>query len=201
MLKLQVKELELQRKELTLTQKTLEAQRQEMVEQNKTLQIQRFENTFFSLLDTFNGIIEVLEYENTHTLNKSTGRMVFHDYELEATIAHSIVDNVELNKWFQDKDTLFGPYFRMLYNILLFVERSEVIIQIDGYPNKSFYIHLLRDQLTSHELLFLACIGLYSEGKESFKEFSEKYTLLKMLDKVSPFMPFFEEQYDRSAFG
>ena len=79
--------------------------------------------------------------------------------------------------------------------------RSEAIVKIDGYPNKSFYIHLLRDQLTSHELLFLACIGLYSEGKESFKEFSEKYTLLKMLDKVSPFMPFFEEQYDRSAFG
>ncbi len=196
---LQRKELELQRKELSDTRQVLKNQQMEMTEQNKTLELQRFENTFFSLLDTFNGIIGTLVINENFTA-PVRGRSIFRDGQTKATLSRALSINNGIDQWFLRKDTVFGPYFRMIYNILLFIERSEFVLEKGNYPNKQFYVHLLRDQLTSHEVLYLACFGLRSGTKENFKGLIEKYSLLKMMDRGSDYMPFLEENYDTIAF-
>ena len=60
---LQRQELKAQRHELELTRNELELTRNEFEKQNTTLARQRFENTFFSMLTIYTGIVASLEFK------------------------------------------------------------------------------------------------------------------------------------------
>lgn len=69
-----------------------------------------------------------------------------------------------------------GHYFRHLYHIVRFAERSSL-----SDAEKVEFIKILRAQLTNYELLLLAYNGMHEYGKE-FRPLIEKYELLKSLN-------------------
>ena len=58
---LQKSELVLQREELELTRGEVRGQKEQLEAQNLTMKRQRFENTFFSLLELFSGMVNSME--------------------------------------------------------------------------------------------------------------------------------------------
>ncbi|MBV1916266.1 MAG: putative phage abortive infection protein [Pseudomonadales bacterium] len=65
-----------------------------------------------------------------------------------------------------------GHYFRNLYNIIKFVDQSDV-------DDKKLYINLLRAQLSTYELTLLFYNCLSPVGSKKFKPYIENYSLLK----------------------
>lgn len=69
-----------------------------------------------------------------------------------------------------------GHYFRNLYHIVKFVEKSPI-----GKKLRITYIKMLRAQLSNYEILLLGYNALHAYGKK-FYPFIEKYELLKNLN-------------------
>lgn len=67
-----------------------------------------------------------------------------------------------------------GTYFRNLYNILKYLDESNV-----KKEDKAVYSNLLRAQLSSYELLILFYNGLSERGESKFRPLMENYELLK----------------------
>lgn len=78
-------------------------------------------------------------------------------------------------------------YFRNLFHIVKFVERSPV-----AKKEKFEYLRMLRAQLSNYELLLIAYNGLHDYGKEFFP-LIEKFELIKSLNDETR-MP---EHYDK----
>ena len=189
---LQKSELALQRNELELTRREVRGQKEQLEAQNRTLKHQRFENTFFSLLNLFNSIVNSIEIKRSRMIGETpntmaSGRECFATFSLEFGHNYSIQRN-EHSDWgdrilcvtaYEEfaglRQALVGHYFRTLYNIVKFIATSEV-------ENKQTYINILRAQLSSSELtlLFYNCISKY--GSEKFKPLVEKFGLLENMD-------------------
>jgi hypothetical protein len=74
-LEAQTEALRLQKEEIAQTNKELQLQRDEMQEQNRTIMLQRFENTFFSMLEMQQKIVEGFVYTiKNHDGNGNTKR-------------------------------------------------------------------------------------------------------------------------------
>lgn len=180
-LKLQVDELALQRKELELTRKELKGQKQQLEQQNRTLSRQNFENTFFQLLSLYNELVTSLK-----TGSATTGRdcfMTFCNLYFRA-----VQESIKGGQRMTDKSLgeiysiQFAGFpkevsncFRLLYNILKFVDRSSMS---DG----KVYTNLVRALLTEDELL-LIFYNCYSEQGKKLKPLLERYSMLKHLNR------------------
>lgn len=176
----QADELEHNRNELALTRAELEGQKNQLTLQNKTLTRQRFENTFFQLLQ--------LHQENVHNTTVRSGdtdvsgRGAFvelYDHLRKAFVQATNQNRPEPVQWaysefFLHHQAYLGHYFRTLYNIVKFIDRSELT-----RDDKHFYIRLLRAQLSSHELLLLFYNGVSPWGVEKFNPLMREYRLLK----------------------
>lgn len=174
-LNLQLEQLKLQKKELADTRKVLETQQKEMAQQNKTLKLQQFENTLFSMIDNFNGIVEFIDYHNSTRGITLNGRAAIS--RIIASTSRSVINKPveDIVNWFKLFDVQFGPYFRTLYNILKFIDFSKV-------EDKELYIHILRDQLSEDEIYLLGLFGMRTDNNKKFKQIIEKYCLLRLLD-------------------
>lgn len=186
---LQKNELSLQRTELELTRNELEGQKLQMQAQNETFKRQSFENTFFSLLDQHNSIINNLELEvGIDESRLLKGRDCFREYYVKFRQFYRIrcSDNkdcedsknledafVELRNYPQGD---VGHYFRNMYNILKFVNNSEI-------EHKRLYSNILRAQLSTHELALLFYNCITTNGVEKFKPLIEKFTFLKNISE------------------
>ena len=182
---LQKNELELQRAELEQTRGELAGQREQLELQNATFQQQSFDNKFFQMLALHRSIVEGIDMDYGGT--KKTGRDCFVAYyrDLEDHIRHHIVVGLpnEKARWAVAYNSIYGShqhdlghYFRDLYHIIKYIDRSSV-------DDRRFYTNLVRAQLSSHELLLLfynCSVGL---GQEKFKPLVEKYGLLKNMPK------------------
>jgi hypothetical protein len=71
----------------------------------------------------------------------------------------------------------FDHYFRHLYRIIKFVDKSELI---EG-KHKYEYIGMVRATLSRYELVWLFYNCLSGYGKEKFKPLIEQYAILKNL--------------------
>ena len=207
---LQKSELILQRRELELTRNEVRGQKEQLEAQNRTLKHQRFENTFFSLLNLFNSIVNSIEIKRSRMIGETpntlaSGRECFATFSLEFGHNYSL-QRKEHSDWgdrglcvtaYEEfarlRQTLVGHYFRTLYNIVKFIATSEV-------ENKQTYINILRAQLSSSELtlLFYNCISKY--GSEKFKIFVEKFGLLENMDFSRLLDPKHRELFNESAF-
>lgn len=191
-------ELALQREELTLTREELSGHKLEMKEQNKTLSIQRFENTFFKMLELLEACRNDIYYQG---INQSPveGRdavralyRIFKNHTLHDGINsgsnYKQVFNEEcktvdgINKKYKNFYSKtygeeFGQYYRVLYNILKLVDRTDFI------DDKSLYTNLVRAQLSRYELslLFYNCISDY--GKDKMAPLVKEFKILKHLEK------------------
>ena len=207
---LQKSELALQRNELELTRREVRGQKEQLEAQNRTLKQQRFENTFFSLLNLFNSIVNSIEIKRSRMIGETpntlaSGRECFATFSLEFGQNYS-AQRKEHSDWgdravclaaYEEfsgvRQALVGHYFRTLYNIVKFIATSEV-------ENKQTYINILRAQLSSAELtlLFYNCISKY--GSEKFKLLVEKFGLLENMDFSKLHDPKHRELFKESAF-
>jgi hypothetical protein len=204
---LQKSELALQRRELELTRGEVRGQKEQLEAQNLTLKQQRFENTFFSLLNLFVSLIDSMEIRTVDEERtvEFKGRDCFNRlyYELQKVYRHMKHDApsddskglcvAAYDQFTRDRQVAVGHYFRTIYNIVKFVDKSHV-------ENKQTYINILRAQLSSLELnlLFYNCISKYGSGK--FMPLVEKYGLLENMDLPSLLDPKHRELFEESAY-
>lgn len=207
---LQRNELALQRKELELTRQELRGQKEQLESQNITLKQQRFENTFFSLVNLFNNIVDSIEITGVARLGDPPSvlmksRECFSGFSSEfvnkyskertqqADMGHRTLCVTAYEAFARDRQALVGHYFRTLYNIVKFIAASEV-------ENKQTYINILRAQLSSSELtlLFYNCLSTY--GSEKFKPLVEKFGLLENMDFSCLIDSKHRELFNESAF-
>lgn len=182
---LQIKELEATRQELENTRQELAraAKAQENSEvllraQTITQTKQQFENTFFSLLGQHND-----------SLNTISEMMRSHDNGIYMALMNNIKDaNKELKRY----DSLWGGYFRILYQLLKFLflnypdssvskkenknrsfTNEEIQANIDS--NEKMYANMIRSFL-NHSVTQVLAVNCYFE-----KDYNETYIQYKLL--------------------
>jgi hypothetical protein len=149
---------------------------------------QVFENKFFQLIQLFYNIIDTLNItlggklsiEQPHgkeCFNYIYGRYKNY-YESSTKVEQEPKERIEIayEKLFDEYQHIIGHYFRNLYNIIKFIDQSKI-------NNKTFYINIIRAQLSTKELLLLFYNCISEKGNEKFKPLIEKYTLLKTMPK------------------
>lgn len=198
--------------EVKYTRLELEGQKKEMIEQNQTLRQQRFDNTFFQLLNTHSNIVSSMDLRKSSEKSSviSEGRDCFDIFykRLDAYIktqgGSKIVVNPKTasiektcegyNIFFEANQNNLGHYFRNLYHIIKYIDKSEI-------DNKKTYTNFVRAQLSSHELalIFYNCLSEY--GSDKFKPLIERYALLKNMNKGLVFNQTHLTEYDNQAYG
>jgi len=190
--------LGLQIRELRLSVRELKNSAEALANQNVTLRQQTFEATFFQLLRLHNDIVASME-----VLSLSLkGRACFAHYlrELEDLLTGGGADKkfenfaIHYDIFFRENQASLGHYFRLLYNIIKLVKRTEGI-------EKRFYTNLVRAQLSSAELklIFYNCLSEW--GSEKFKPLVEEFALLKTIPNDTVPADELLHRYLPSAFG
>ena len=196
---LQKNELALQRKELSLTHEELKGQKEQLEEQNKTLKIQRFENTFFNMLSQFQEVVSGITY--TLDFGEKTkvykGRELFYEGFENLEVKNRQESSFDENSRFDslreciekeglqgyasvEMPTYFDHYFRLLYRILKFVEKTDLIGK-NNDKEKYVYTSMIRAMLSRYELVWLYYNGLSVYGNKKLKPLIEKFCMLKNL--------------------
>lgn len=180
---LQNRELQLSTQELAKSAKALNIQ-------NETLSKQNFENTFFQMLRRISELVS--QATRTPPLGHvgavpANGRGAFEmmfkgdlrKVYNELALTPDPVARVEraYQKFYSEKRGELGHYFRSLYHLFTFIDRSDLSEQ-----DKSQYANIVRAQLSTYELCLLFYNGVWGEGKAGFKPLVEKYGILKHLD-------------------
>lgn len=191
----------LQVRELRISTRELKNSADALIKQNDTLRHQNFEATFFQLLRLHNGII------NSMDLVRKDGRVTrgrdclkaFLD-RLENGLRESN-GNKSYTTFLESYDFFFmehqdeiGHYFRLLYNIVKLVKRTERI-------DKRFYTNLIRAQLSSAELMLLFYNCLSTWGRDKFKPLVEEFALLKTMPATTMPDDVLLRKYSVDAFG
>lgn len=175
---------------------TIYLQNIEIKKNQEDLQRQQFEGVFFQLLRLHSDIIASMEL---NTNNQAKGRQCFSYYIKELEGKMQSCDNAPgrfngfYNCFYNKHQATLGNYFRLLYNIVKLVKRTDGI-------DKYFYTNLVRAQLSSDELklIFYNCLSTW--GIEKFKPLIEEFALLKAIP-VDDILNKFLEQYSPNAFG
>ena len=207
---LQKRELIFQRHELELTRQEVRGQKEQLEAQNLTMQQQRFENTFFSLLDLFNGIVNSIEITRVYRRGDepcvmAKGRECFTTFTTELSEhyadmrkAHRTLDSLVLcqkayEAFSHSRQSLVGHYFRTFCNIVKFIDTSDI-------SDKKTYMNILRAQLSSSELtlLFYNCLSDY--GSEKLKPLVEKYELMENMAPSTLIIPEHRQLLNELAF-
>jgi len=107
-------------------------------------------------------------------------------FEVDETLAQKLAGKSGEDLLVQIYDHYFhihqsdlSHYFRNLFHIVKFVERSSI-----SQKDKFEYLRMLRAQLSNYELVLIAYDGLHDYGKE-FRPLIEKYELIKSLNDES----------------
>tara|TARA_R110002124_G_scaffold196753_1_gene363843 strand:+ start:446 stop:1294 length:849 start_codon:yes stop_codon:yes gene_type:complete len=174
---LQRYEVRIAKHEIFLTKQILKDQTRHLEAQNLSFQKNSFETTFFRMLEEYRSIVADLDLDGkTKTVGKDVFRILLRRARSSMPAYPTMYTYEEFDTLYnqfhtQNSDNL-GHYFRFLYNILKFIDKSEI-------DEKHFYSNLLRAQLTDSErnLLMLNCAS--NLGRDKFKPLVEKYTMLK----------------------
>lgn len=171
--------------------------------QNQTLEKQNFEDTFFQLLRLFGEIIKDLNYVERDMMSTIRGGnssvTEYHDRRCLSRLYQVLKNSYNNNKpsdivdfnsddkrqfyndlyesFYKEHGHHIGHYFRMLYNVIKFVDRSEFNDEF-----KKVYTNLIRSQLSRDELalLFYNCLSEY--GNEKLLPLVMKHKLMKHLE-------------------
>lgn len=195
----------LQVRELRISARELKNSADALTKQNETLRRQTFEATFFQLLALHNEIVNAAKVPS----QSLTGRACFKFYldELEGRIINASGSSnltqstknythfaVAYDSFYTDYEASLGHYFRLLYNIVKFVDSSDS-------TDRRFYTNLVRSQLSSAELKLIFYNCLTHWGVDKFKPLVERYALLKTVPTERAPSPALFKQYDARAFG
>ena len=182
---------------VTLQRKEMGDREQETIVAQNLAKKQAFESTFFSMVSYFGSLVESTEITPMHfnframargnnLVERGAPQKGKSAYEhLAVKLERKILEKSEednISKVWEDfydnsKGDL-GHYFRVLYNIFLFVDESSVSSKWD-------YSRFLRAQLSNSELIILAFNCAYGHGDPKFLRILVKYSLLDNLDLKS----------------
>jgi uncharacterized membrane protein len=193
----------LQSRELQHSTRELAKSAQALKLQNDALVLQNFESTFFQMLRRFGDLVT-----QTHC-HSHQGREAFHALyvqQLKNGLYSRLVDPpdqaarvvIAYENFYSEWQRELGHYFRTLYHIFTFVDRSHLS---DG--DKTIYANIIRAQLSTYELCLLFYNGVWGEGKAGFKPLIERYGILKHVnsrDLLYPLDKDNEQFYSRTAF-
>jgi hypothetical protein len=169
----------------------LEQQGKTIKQQQKEMEAQRFENSFFQLLKFQRDSMQAMrvtsehsqEWEGTRAFRKAVSNLesYFGNYYVGPMKEEQLLLYIDNNfKRFCTSDgSDFSHYFRTSYHLIEFIDKSTI-------EDKTYYVGLVRAQLSTDELSLLFFNGLSEEGKP-FKHFIEKYALLKNWRKPETF--------------
>lgn len=190
--------LGLQLRELRMSVRELRNSAEALRRQNETLHQQTFEGTFFQLLRFHSDVTSTVEFENMGLRGRSALRYLLKDLETQLNEFEAKTDYekfvLQYDYFYRDHQEQLGHYFRLLYNIVKLIHRTEGI-------DRQLYVDLVRAQLSSHELTWLFYNCLSEWGRDKFKPLVEEYAMLKSLpnDIVPP--DALLHRYDVKAFG
>lgn len=187
--------------ELKLSREEMKRSADALSEQSKDLKQQTFERTFFELLRLYNEIVDgfVIKQDSLsrllerHERSPDIGRdaLLTYSWQFKRELLAYMQANpdeeqlVAANRvwldFYKDRQNQLGHWFRSLYNILKFVDQSQI-------NNKKFYADLLRAQLSSPELLCIFYNANSDKGREKLLPLINQYNLLKHLDREELFI-------------
>ncbi|EMI4304099.1 putative phage abortive infection protein [Vibrio vulnificus] len=202
----------LQSQELRDTRAEIKGQKEEFELQTKAMNKQVFETTFFQLLQLHNEIVQSLQIDDGFGNNRKSchGREVFRvlykdkfveqgaSYEHSFQFGDDEIFSEDINghylKFHRVYGHMVGHYFRNVYQILKYVDKSTV-------EDKKFYSNLLRAQLSDYELglLFYNCIS--DLGNSKFKVLVGKYSFFEHLHRLSSIEDYEIKMYAKNAYG
>jgi hypothetical protein len=197
-------ELKLQREELTETRIELAGSRKAQEAQNDFIERQIFESTFFQLLRELSDIVEAMDFRDRVGNQTSKGRDVIavlyerYSRRLRRAMAQpTSTGDLEtaistFDAFYAEHGNEFGHYFRTIYNILKYIDRSAP-------GNEIFYAHILRAQFSNIECNMLLYDSLSTPGKKILR-YVNKYHLLKHCDESRLVLPNAKALHEKSAF-
>ncbi|RNC89151.1 MAG: hypothetical protein ED558_17500 [Oricola sp.] len=201
---LQRREIGIAKDELDRTKLILEKQEENIKIQNHDLKRQAFESTFFQLLRLLHEITDNIDLiKNIGQAGQSVtkGKDVFpvfikrisRLYNSKTNLSHSKSERAihAYEMFYIDHNTDLGHYFRFLYNILKYVDNTDI-------ENKKFYTNLVRAQLSDAEVRILYMNALSEHGNEKMKPYVETYSMLKNL---KPAFDYDDELMSRFSIG
>ncbi|MCH8045529.1 MAG: putative phage abortive infection protein [Planctomycetes bacterium] len=200
---LQKRELELQRQELELTRGELARQSKALELQGDTFRQQNFDATFFQMLSLHHQIVAGIKMGAGD--QKVSGRgcfiLIYRGFgDKFTTSKYSGIDKslilikAAYEEYYDFIQPAVGHYFRNLYTIVKFVDRSDV-------NDKQFYTNLIRAQLSSHELLMLFYNCAAGIGRAKFKRLVERYAILKHVPFDSLLDPSHDTWFESEAYS
>lgn len=174
----QIENLKLQTIEFKDQKIELQESRKIYKEQSETAKQQRFENTFFNLLTLHHEIINSITFgTNEQWVKREFFKNCYIEYRRETRnegihpTDYSLL-NEKYFTFFKKYQSELGNYFRNLYNIIKFVNESDI-------EDKHKYVNFLRAQLSNYELLMMFYNCHYSLGRAKFRPLIIEYSILK----------------------
>lgn len=194
---------------ISLQSKELSETREELKGQKNQLRRQVFENTFFQILRTLNEVIDTTYYKTS--VNNGTehqGRECIHF--LRKKLKETYFINNDKGRTYVDKYTSFynemghrslSHYFKTLKSAIDYVNKSKFLDEEDGFPERIFYMNLIKAQLSSDELFLIFYHSLSEHGKHDFKAIIEEFSFLEAIHDVKSYVDHWVNQYQPCAFG
>jgi len=145
-----------------------------------SLIFKQFKQDFRESIDTYIAQRALLYRTHNEDENKSNLKKYSEEGNIKSTDLIYVVEKYE--EFYEKHYYNLGHYFRFLYNILKYIESSNI-----SDKKKVFYLGLLQAQMSSDELGFLfynalSKHGKYENGKGKLFNWLEKYNLLENID-------------------
>jgi hypothetical protein len=167
---------------------TILLQQKQIRDVDKENFVRKFENAFFRLQDAYYKIIErtelnmVRHHYNTQKLEafQSMSYAILGAVQVGPVAWDKVAVELVQRRWpgfFNRYEDKLAHYFRILYHIFKLIDTEEI-----DKEDKDFYARLIRAQLTSAELTLLFFNG-FSDSGENFKDYVERFALLKHFPK------------------
>lgn len=198
--------ISIQKQELHDTRTVLE-------DQAKSDEIKRFEQTFFSLLNEHNSLLNLLK-------NVPDDRLGV--LEVRSYVFGRSANIEEAKRYLSEKDLVIGHYFRLLYQIMKFIalrcpgtaceywELKSSKPQSQPSAEEKFYSNILRSALDARTSQLLA-INCYSPSQDhsyyAYRRLVERYAFLEHMPfktpgkNPSPVLIDAYNAFEKSAFG
>ncbi|MCK5146918.1 hypothetical protein KAR48_09185 [bacterium] len=186
---LQMEELKLQRKELSLTRDELEGQKKQLSLQNDTLKTQAFENMFFQLLQfqiNLTESIDSVKPNNRGFVVTYKGKDCFVEFINKVRSEYSLnaLKNLDTKKRlktavikFKDMfDKELSHYLKSLYQIFKFLDEANI-------QKQQQYIDLLKAMLSNQEIIILLYLHVSDIISDELKMMLVKY---QVYDDIIP---------------
>ena len=170
----------------------VDAERQRQLAQKRD-----FEATFFNLLALARDTAAEIEAEDKYGQDRKKGRdaiaLIVSD-QLGKSKRNRAADKSLYEKVYRENRDDLGHYFRILYQIIRFVDEAEV-------EDKSLYVRIFRASLSNAEMVLLGLNCSYGGGYPKFKTLVEKHALLHNISSSQALAWRLDAEFEQSAFG